>query len=63
MYSHPAFSTNPCLTLVAAEHGGHLGFIARGPHRFWADRVAVEFLTATARAFQTARRARTLTSR
>jgi predicted alpha/beta-fold hydrolase len=57
MFSHPAFTTNPCLTLVAPEHGGHLGFLARGPRRFWADQVTVEFLTATAG------RVRALTSR
>jgi predicted alpha/beta-fold hydrolase len=56
MYSHPAFRANPHLKLVAPEHGGHLGFLARGPRRFWADGAAVEFLRQTVRA-------RTLTSR
>jgi predicted alpha/beta-fold hydrolase len=56
MYSHPAFVSNPNLTLVAPDHGGHLGFLARGPQRFWADQVTIDFLTATARAL-------TLTSR
>jgi predicted alpha/beta-fold hydrolase len=56
MYRHPAFRTNPYLTLVAPEHGGHLGFLARGPQRFWADHAVVEFITQTVRA-------RTLTSR
>ncbi len=31
VYDHPAFRENPCLTLIAVEHGGHLGFIARRP--------------------------------
>jgi len=56
MYSHPAFRTNPYLKLVAPDHGGHLGFLARGPQRFWADQTVVDFITQTARA-------RTLTSR
>lgn len=49
MYSHPAFKTNPYLKLVAPEHGGHLGFLARGPQRFWADEVAIAFLSDVAR--------------
>lgn len=59
MFDHPAFRTNPNLTLAAPEHGGHLGFLARGTKRFWADEVAIGFLTDTARAFHD----RTLTSR
>ncbi len=35
MYSHPAFSSNPALTLLAIEHGGHLGFLSRSKPRFW----------------------------
>ena len=37
--------TNPCIQLMAAEHGGHLGFIGRRPHRFWADHVIMEWIT------------------
>ena len=43
-YDHPAFQRNPCLRLVAAEHGGHLGFIARGQPRFWLDGVVIDWL-------------------
>jgi len=32
-----AVRSNPRITLLATEHGGHLGFIARRPHRFWLD--------------------------
>jgi predicted alpha/beta-fold hydrolase len=28
---------NPCVKLIATEYGGHVGFIARGPSRFWVD--------------------------
>jgi predicted alpha/beta-fold hydrolase len=45
MYRDPVFQTNPNLTLIAPDHGGHLGFLARGPHRFWADETVMEFLT------------------
>ena len=37
VFEHPAFGNNPCLTLLAVEHGGHLGFLARGKDRFWLD--------------------------
>ncbi len=37
VYDHPAFRENPNLTLVAVDHGGHLGFIARHRPRFWLD--------------------------
>ncbi len=41
---HPAFGSNSNLTLIATEHGGHLGFLARGPHRFWLDRVVLDWI-------------------
>jgi predicted alpha/beta-fold hydrolase len=43
-YDHPAFGRNPHLRLVAVEHGGHLGFIARRQPRFWLDGLVVEWL-------------------
>ncbi len=48
VYDHPAFKTNPNLTVLATEHGGHLGFIARGPERFWLDRTVVDWMAAHA---------------
>ncbi|HLK50406.1 MAG TPA: alpha/beta fold hydrolase [Bryobacteraceae bacterium] len=36
---------NSCLELLAADHGGHLGFIGRRPHRFWADHVIIEWIS------------------
>ena len=44
VYDHPAFSTNPYLRLLAVEHGGHLGFIAKTKPRFWLDQVLVNWL-------------------
>jgi predicted alpha/beta-fold hydrolase len=45
VYDHPAFRENPFLTLVAVEHGGHLGFIARQRPRFWLDALVMGWLT------------------
>ncbi len=44
IYQNPVFATNPSLTLVATEHGGHVGFLARGAHRFWLDRFALNWI-------------------
>jgi predicted alpha/beta-fold hydrolase len=43
-FDQPAFASNPHLQLIAPDHGGHVGFIARGEHRFWVDRVIVEWM-------------------
>lgn len=44
VYDHPAFRSNPALTLVATEHGGHLGFLSRHKPRFWIDRTALNWM-------------------
>jgi uncharacterized protein len=44
VYNHPAFSNNPCLRLLAVDHGGHLGFVARHKPRFWLDEVLVQWM-------------------
>jgi predicted alpha/beta-fold hydrolase len=44
VYDHPAFRTNPFLHLVAVEHGGHLGFLARRRPRFWLDGLVMDWL-------------------
>ena len=44
MYRHAALAQNPCLRLVAVEHGGHLGFLARRGPRFWLDALIVGWL-------------------
>jgi hypothetical protein len=43
VFEHPAFDSNPCLTLLAVEHGGHLGFLSRGKHRFWLDGTVLDW--------------------
>jgi predicted alpha/beta-fold hydrolase len=45
VYDHPAFRENPYLQLVAVNHGGHLGFIARRRPRFWLDCVLMEWIS------------------
>jgi uncharacterized protein len=47
VYRHPAFLHNPCVTLVAPEHGGHLGFVSRNARsrtRFWLDGVLLDWI-------------------
>ena len=43
VYDHPAFQSNPALTLLVSRQGGHLGFIARRKPRFWIDHVALNW--------------------
>ncbi len=45
-YEHPAVRANPHVRLLTVERGGHLGFIARGPHRFWLDHLLTDWLLA-----------------
>jgi predicted alpha/beta-fold hydrolase len=41
VYRHAAIQTNSALTLIAPEHGGHLGFLSRRKPRFWVDGIAL----------------------
>jgi uncharacterized protein len=46
-FQHPDIEANPNVALLAPEQGGHVGFISadrEGEERFWAERVAVEFV-------------------
>jgi predicted alpha/beta-fold hydrolase len=53
IYRQPALTRNPHLTLIAPEHGGHLGFIARDKPRLWLDGVLLEWLQATRNKLET----------
>jgi len=44
VYNHPAFSSNPRLTLLPVDHGGHLGFVSKTKPRFWLDDVLVQWM-------------------
>jgi predicted alpha/beta-fold hydrolase len=43
VYDYPAFQTNPRLKLLATDHGGHLGFLAKTKPRFWLDAILVQW--------------------
>jgi predicted alpha/beta-fold hydrolase len=44
LYEHPAFRSNPALTLLAPQFGGHLGFLSRKKPRFWVDNIALNWI-------------------
>ncbi len=48
VYESAAVRSNPWIQLVATEHGGHLGFIGRSPHRWWLDEVIMEWIAGKA---------------
>jgi predicted alpha/beta-fold hydrolase len=48
IFEQPGISENPNLELLAVEHGGHVGFLARCRPRLWADRVVLEWILGTA---------------
>ncbi|MGB7758462.1 MAG: alpha/beta fold hydrolase [Bryobacteraceae bacterium] len=41
---HPAVRGNPHIRTILTEHGGHLGFLARGQHRFWLDTAILDWI-------------------
>lgn len=47
IYQSAALRANPRIELVATAHGGHLGFLARGARRFWADHAIMEWIVWT----------------
>jgi uncharacterized protein len=50
-FENPAIGTNPNITLIAVEHGGHCAFISeeKGAERFWAEARIVEFCKSKSR--------------
>jgi predicted alpha/beta-fold hydrolase len=46
IYSHQAFNRNSAITLLAPQHGGHLGFLSRKRPRFWLDGVCLDWIDA-----------------
>lgn len=44
-YDHPALTNNPCLQLIAPEHGGHMGFLSRRTPRFWVDGIILDWIS------------------
>jgi len=41
---HPAVRGNSHIQVVLTEHGGHLGFLARGEQRFWLDAAILAWI-------------------
>jgi predicted alpha/beta-fold hydrolase len=44
IFGSGAVRANPSIEVLATEHGGHLGFIGRWPHRLWADDAIMEWI-------------------
>ena len=44
VYSHPAIRANGNIRLIATDHGGHVGFIAKVQPRFWIDPLIGEWI-------------------
>ncbi len=44
IFASPEVRANPCVRLLATEHGGHLGFLGRGSDRFWLDRTIMRWI-------------------
>lgn len=44
MFERPEVSRNPCVELRAVDHGGHLGFMARGERGLWCDHTVIEWV-------------------
>jgi predicted alpha/beta-fold hydrolase len=45
----PAVSGNPWIERMPTDHGGHLGFLGRGPRRFWLDAAITEWVSGVRR--------------
>jgi len=43
VFGHPAIQENPCIQLLAPEHGGHVAFLAKETPRFWADEAILHW--------------------
>lgn len=44
VYEKAAPEKNPNLKLILTRHGGHVGFLARAPKRFWAEECAGDWI-------------------
>lgn len=46
IFRSAAVRANPWVELLATQHGGHLGFLARGSRRFWLDHAILQWIEA-----------------
>jgi len=44
IYGRPAVADDPLVELIAAGHGGHLGFLSRSRPRFWLDGTVIAWM-------------------
>jgi hypothetical protein len=44
LFESEAVRGNPAVRLLASDHGGHLGYIARSRPRFWLDEVILDWI-------------------
>jgi predicted alpha/beta-fold hydrolase len=44
IYESAALRAHPSIQLLVTEYGGHLGFLGRRPHRFWADEAIMDWI-------------------
>jgi predicted alpha/beta-fold hydrolase len=44
VFEADAVRSNPRIEVRATDHGGHLGFLGRRPHRFWLDETILEWV-------------------
>ncbi len=47
IFTRAGLEENPWLRLLATEHGGHLGFVARRPPRFWLEGALLNWIGET----------------
>ena len=48
-FDAPAVRANPWIERLPTDHGGHLGFLGKGPERFWLDKAIMEWAMGKAR--------------
>jgi hypothetical protein len=48
-FDAPEIRGNSWIERIPTDHGGHLGFLARRPHRFWLDTAIVEWVAGVRR--------------
>lgn len=56
IFSDTRLTSNPAIELLAVDHGGHLGFLARNAPHFWVDRVILNWITARTEALSSSPR-------
>ena len=44
VFQDPAVRSNPRIQVISTRYGGHLGFLQRGPNRFWVDRSIMNWI-------------------